>query len=611
MRLLTPLSLTFALLLFVPRTVFSTNVKGTLASSTWTKANSPYRVTGAITVPAGSTLTIEPGVDVLFDVDSLFIVKGALRALGTPIDSIRFLKGAAAQWGGLRITGGDSSAVAYARISDAHRRGNEWQLNSGGAIFVADVGTRVTIWNSVISGNRADGYGGGVCNAYAKMVIRDCVISGNSAVEHAGAVSNNYSSGVMKMDNCSIFGNTAGDGGGAMENWQSTIVVTNCTFSNNHAVASGGVLVNWGGSTASTTFRNSILWGNTPAKQCSIATGSVTATYSDIQQASGTFVGTGNINSDPLFVNTALNNFQLKASSPCVNTGDPASPLDPDGTRADIGAHWTRILYGDVSGDGSVSGYDASLVLRHVIEPTAGLPQIAAADVTGNGKVTSYDAAQILFRVAMPGYEFPIERGGLGKTAAFLPRALSFDRAGNRWELRVDNAAGVVSGELTILLDGNAPADVTASGIVDYRRVGNTLFVAFARADEENSVLLSIAATSETSPVLANVSLNEGTIATALAKPVAFAFEQNTPNPFNPATTFRFALPENELIEVAVFDVAGQLVRTLAQGDYPAGMNTLTWDGTDDMGRAVASGTYVCRLVSPRGTMARRMTLAR
>ena len=87
----------------------ATNVSGTITTTTWTAASSPYRVTGTITVPTGNTLTIEPGVDVLFDADVQFVVQGALDAVGTETDSIRFIKGMAAEWGGIRIAGGDGS----------------------------------------------------------------------------------------------------------------------------------------------------------------------------------------------------------------------------------------------------------------------------------------------------------------------------------------------------------------------------------------------------------------------------------------------------------------------------------------------------------------------
>lgn len=48
--------------------------------------------------------------------------------------------------------------------------------------------------------------------------------------------------------------------------------------------------------------------------------------------------GIGSISADPLFVNQRQGDYNLEANSPCINTGDPSSPLDPDGTRADIGA---------------------------------------------------------------------------------------------------------------------------------------------------------------------------------------------------------------------------------------------------------------------------------
>ena len=57
----------FASLVFLTGVAEAVNVSGTLNTTTWSKANSPYRVTGTVTVPTGNTLTIEPGVDVVFD----------------------------------------------------------------------------------------------------------------------------------------------------------------------------------------------------------------------------------------------------------------------------------------------------------------------------------------------------------------------------------------------------------------------------------------------------------------------------------------------------------------------------------------------------------------
>ncbi len=69
-----------------------------------------------------------------------------------------------------------------------------------------------------------------------------------------------------------------------------------------------------------------------------------------------------------------------------------------------------------------------------------------------------------------------------------------------------------------------------------------------------------------------------------------------TPNPFNPRTTIRFELPEGGAVRLSVFDVAGRLVRTLVDGGLAQGSHEYAWDGRDEAGRAVGSGSYLARL---------------
>ena len=68
---------------------------------------------------------------------------------------------------------------------------------------------------------------------------------------------------------------------------------------------------------------------------------------------------------------------------------------------------------------------------------------------------------------------------------------------------------------------------------------------------------------------------------------------QDYPNPFNPETTIRLDLPRSEEIDLAVYNLAGQKVATLAHGLREAGAYTLRWDGRDDDGRDLASGVYL------------------
>ncbi len=77
-----------------------------------------------------------------------------------------------------------------------------------------------------------------------------------------------------------------------------------------------------------------------------------------------------------------------------------------------------------------------------------------------------------------------------------------------------------------------------------------------------------------------------------------FQLQPAYPNPFNPATTIRFALPESAPVELAVYNVQGQRVRTLLNEKRSAGWHAITWDGTSDSGKRLASGVYIIRMVA-------------
>jgi len=86
--------------------------------------------------------------------------------------------------------------------------------------------------------------------------------------------------------------------------------------------------------------------------------------------------------------------------------------------------------------------------------------------------------------------------------------------------------------------------------------------------------------------------------------PEAFALEQNYPNPFNPVTVIRFSLEKPGYTRLEVFNVAGQLVATLVDGELPAGEHEVTWNAAGH-----ASGVYFYRLTSGSKRITRRMIL--
>ena len=82
--------------------------------------------------------------------------------------------------------------------------------------------------------------------------------------------------------------------------------------------------------------------------------------------------------------------------------------------------------------------------------------------------------------------------------------------------------------------------------------------------------------------------------------PPSILLDQNFPNPFNSDTVIRFALPKRTNIELTVFNLTGQRVATLVEGERRAGAYTIRWDGRSDDGRELASGVYLYRLRTDR-----------
>ncbi|MBD3221488.1 M28 family peptidase, partial [bacterium] len=84
------------------------------------------------------------------------------------------------------------------------------------------------------------------------------------------------------------------------------------------------------------------------------------------------------------------------------------------------------------------------------------------------------------------------------------------------------------------------------------------------------------------------------------------------PNPFNPRVTVAFAVAAPTAGELAVYDLMGRKVRTLASGVFLAGEQAVTWDGVDERGRAVPSGVYMVRLrTGDEGGASRKVQLVR
>jgi len=83
----------------------------------------------------------------------------------------------------------------------------------------------------------------------------------------------------------------------------------------------------------------------------------------------------------------------------------------------------------------------------------------------------------------------------------------------------------------------------------------------------------------------------------------------NYPNPFNPETTISFEIPESGIVSLQIYNLKGQLIRTLNNEFLPAGKQSLVWNGTDNENKPVASGVYLYKIKAGKNTTTAKMLL--
>jgi len=201
---------------------------------------------------------------------------------------------------------------------------------SGGGIHLCR--GHPSVEENEITGNSASGGGGGIfVSSYTKAAVSECTVAHNTAAYGGGIYSSNLDSLLVSM--CTIVENTATWRGGGIAT-QGGPEYRNCTIARNAADQYGGAVEAELGSAPS--FTNCILWGDWPDEIHRGPASSPEASYSDIQ---GGFPGIRNIDHPPIFADPQSGDYSLKPQSPCIDVGDPHSPVPPGGgDRIDMGA---------------------------------------------------------------------------------------------------------------------------------------------------------------------------------------------------------------------------------------------------------------------------------
>ncbi len=313
------------------------------------------------------------------------------------------------------------------------------------------------------------------------------------------------------------------------------------------------------------------------------------------------------------------------------NEGSPIINSIQDGAFTVAGDLYT---YGDVDQSGSITPYDATLVLLNVIGgyPMDALTQLIA-DVSGNGEIFAYDAALILRYYVGLITTFPVGTSfTYPKSAAPAPvpggvmefvRAESAGETEAAYHLSLSGGSSVSAGNWELQFNGEhfafagvRPSDWSRDCIIESRVDGGTIHIALAVTGELEgdgtlfTIFFERITDGDLNLEVLEAVLNETrftNVAVDGAIPATFGLSQNYPNPFNPTTSISYSIPEESHVAITIYSILGREVRTLVSNVQPAGRYTLHWDGKDNFGRGVASGVYFYRMETKSFAAVRKM----
>ena len=225
---------------------------------------------------------------------------------------------------------------------------------------------------------------------------------------------------------------------------------------------------------------------------------------------------------------------------------------------------------GDANADGSVTVLDIVMIVQHVLgNQLLTDAQACLADINADASVTVLDIVVIVNQIL----------NGRGEAAT----SAEFNRVGNALEM---NANGVVDAVQITLSHGNDfSIELTDNALVaDYSTKDNqtTLIIV---SPEGNEIFTASGEYVIDSVEAANVN---GFIETSM--PVSFNLSEAYPNPFNPSTSLDITLSNEGVVSISAYNVMGQMVGTLHEGNMNAGSHTITWDAS-----SLASGMYIIK----------------
>ncbi len=202
--------------------------------------------------------------------------------------------------------------------------------------------TGFTIQNGVANYGGAGGTSGGGIRCNNSSPTLSHLIVRNNRAEWGGGLDIDYDNSSPLVETLLFYGNQASVCGGAIMIYHCQPTLKHLTIFSNSDGNGGGAIFQQG---SQVSLSNSIAYGNSPSQIGGNDGGpyddggTLDARFCDIQ---GGYNGNGNISSDPLFFDPDNGDFHLQVTSPCIDAGNPEAELDPDNTRADMGAYYVH-----------------------------------------------------------------------------------------------------------------------------------------------------------------------------------------------------------------------------------------------------------------------------
>lgn len=279
-----------------------------------------------------------------------------------------------------------------------------------------------------------------------------------------------------------------------------------------------------------------------------------------------------------------------------------------------------KIVYGDIDDNGFVQAYDAALVLQYsvMMDPMPEIDprpwvdwRLLRADVSGDGNILAYDAALILqYSIGLIG-SFPVQEG---RNYEIINPAelITVTQSNSELFIKTSDFSQITGLNISLPVNAGFEQAEFMSATENCLKIINmneeTYHIALANINSEgfNQTLIRIPYTyigvsdvelyfvvNEDSLVV-QYTLNPTSVDDNVIALENFVY-QNYPNPFNPETKISYSVKADTDVEITVYNIKGQRVKTLVNDKISAGNHTVIWNGQDDNGRNVATGIYFYR----------------